>query len=132
MTGWDFRDYVDSRGENAIHDWLDSLPKKAKVKINVHIENLRSGVLDLCPPSARALRNDPYCIGLIELRRGYDGVQYRPLGYKGPTAGTVTLLVGAIEKNDRLTPTGVCRTAKNRMADVERDMSRYSCVHDST
>ena len=126
MSGLTFRDYVD-RGTNVIHEWLHSCPVKVRQKINVRIIYLSTGVQPLGMPNARLLHGSE-CEGLLELRIEFNHVQYRPIGYCGPSAQTVTLLLGAIEKNNRL-PNGTCTRGRNRMANVESDPERYTCEH---
>jgi hypothetical protein len=73
---WTFKDYLNPRGENEILDWLNSLPKGAKARINAAIRFLEA-MERLEMPYVRMLKGN--CSGLMELRIPYDKVQYRPL-----------------------------------------------------
>lgn len=125
MAGyWTFRDYVNRRGENEIHSWLDSLPKRAKVRINTTISRLEL-METLGMPHIKKLTGP--CDGLLELRVLCENVQYRPLCAHGPGEREVTLLVGAIEKGGRL-PSSACSTALARKQQLGQKGS--TCDHD--
>lgn len=127
MSVWIFRDYVNRRGDNEIHAWLHRLPLKVRARINTRIDYL-AGVRYFDPRDVKLLHGE--CEGLLELRIEYGNVEYRPIGCFGPTRGIITLLLGAVERNDRFDPPDACVVAKRRKADVESDMEQYSCVHD--
>lgn len=126
MAGyWTFKDYVGDEGVNEIHAWLSGLPKQARRRINIAIRRLEA-MEKLAMPHVRVLTGP--CAGLMELRIPVAGVQYRPLCCYGPGRGEITLLVGAIEKGDRLVPSSACSTAlmnKARIAERGR-----TCDHD--
>jgi hypothetical protein len=89
-------DFIDARGNNEIHSWLDSkaVPWQAKAKINARILSLQG--FPLFPEqyfSAYKGWDDLY-----ELRVSFCGVEYRPFGCYGPDRKQFTLLVGGIEK----------------------------------
>ena len=96
MSAWVFLNFVNARGENEIHSWLNSaqVPPKAKAKINARIATLQG--FPIFPEqyfSAYRGWDDIY-----ELRIVYAGVQHRPLGFYGPARGQFCLLVGGVEK----------------------------------
>ena len=68
-------------------------------------------------PFTKQLDGD--CDGLVEIRFKADRVQQRPLGYYGPKRGEFTLLLWAVEKNDRFSPADACTTAIQRRNQVE-------------
>lgn len=122
---WVFKDYVTDGGENVIRSWLSGLPPGARARINAAIRNLEP-LPELRRPYSGDLKGN--CSGLIELRIPYQKVQYRPLGCYGPGRKEVTLLFGAIEKDNRLEPPSACSTALTRKARIaERGRT---CDHD--
>lgn len=126
MAVWTFLDFVDERGLNVIHRWIEGLPKTAKVKIQTQIPIL-AAMEQLRFPYTTMLEGE--CDGLMEIRFRVRNVQYRPLAYYGPQQGEVTILTGATEVGDRIEPPGICATALNRKALVDQDR-RYVCPHD--
>ena len=99
MTLWTFRDFVSTRGENEVLAWLNTLPKKAKAKINARIITL-AAYPGAWPPhyiSAYVGWDDIY-----ELRIVAAGRQFRPLGCYGPHRNQFTILVGAEEKGGKI------------------------------
>ena len=94
MNMWKFYDFLDARGVNLIRRWLDSLPDKATAKIDARI--LYMSAMRIWPEQyVSALTGWP---GLIELRVGSAGNQYRPLGFYGPERREFTIVLGATEK----------------------------------
>lgn len=122
---WTFRDYLTAEGENVISDWLNSLPKAVKVKINARIRYFER-LEELEPPQVRPLKG--LCAGLLELRiYGPDKVQYRPLCCLGPGDRDVTILMGAIEKGGKFVPLSACSTAQQRKSEIAE--RRRTCEH---
>lgn len=96
MGSWTFLDFVSTRGQNEIHDWLISnqVPSEAKAKINARIMTLQG--FPIFPEqyfSAYTGWDDLY-----ELKIVFSGVQYRPFGFYGPKRKEFCLLVGGVEK----------------------------------
>ena len=97
MQGWRFHDCLDARGVNLIRQWLDSseVAVKAAAKIDARILYMQSQTT--WPPQyLSALVCWP---GLFELRVVSAGIQYRPIGFYGPSRGEFTLLIGTVEKS---------------------------------
>jgi hypothetical protein len=93
MDMWKFYDFLSARGDNLIRQWLDSLPDKASAKIDARILYMRA--VPVWPEQyVSAITGWP---GLVELRVGSAGNQYRPLGSYLPGREFV-LVLGAIEK----------------------------------
>ena len=87
-------DFLDGKGVNLIRGWLDSLPDKARAKINTRILFMRW--MAVWPEQyVSSLKGWP---ALIELRIASTGNQYRPLGFYGPARREFTLVLGTIEK----------------------------------
>lgn len=94
MISWAFYDFCDSRGNNLIREWLDSLPEKASAKIDTRILFMRA--IRVWPEQyVSSLTDWP---GLVELRIVSAGNQYRPLGFYGPERHEFTIVLGAVEK----------------------------------
>ena len=128
---WRFLDFVNQRGENEIHQWLNQQGPTVKARINALIRNLE--ILDRAfdrPDSVGLLRKPP-CKGeqLIELIAKIDKVQFRPIGWYGPEPREVTLLVGAIEKGGRFEPRNACHMAIQRKGLVKSNR-RHGRDHD--
>ena len=120
MAIWTFSDYVSERGTNEIHEWLNSreVPSGAKAKINARIISLQG--FPVFPEqyfSAYRGWDDIY-----ELRIGFSGVQYRPLGCYGPKKREFTLLVGGIEKGK--IPKRLLEVANERRKVIHADPAR--------
>jgi len=120
MAGWTIFDYLAENGQNEIRAWIDSLPKKAQVKIDTILRHLEA--TPVWSPQYISDRED--CDGIYELRIVSGGVQYRPLGYFGPQRREFTLLMGAIEKGGRLEPRDFCDVAQRRREIVNGDRNR--------
>jgi len=94
MPMWTFYDFLDARDVNLIRQWLNTLPDKARAKINTRLLFMR--VILVWPEQyVSALKGWPE---LVELRVVSAGNQYRPLGFYGPGRREFTLVLGAIEK----------------------------------
>ena len=125
MASWLFKDFVESSNlggrANVILEWTLSLPPAAQAKIDAIILTLQ-GWDGPWPPQYVSARKD--CPGILELRIGCKGVQYRPLGFHGPERGQFTLLIGAIEKGGKLEPREACSVAQSRRAIASADTKR--------
>lgn len=108
-----FKDRLDQSGHNAIRPWLDSLPLKARLKIDWILRNV--AVADSLYPYFKKIKGYD---DLFEMVVKINKVQYRPLGGYGPEAGQFTLVLGAIEHNDNLRPPNAFATAAAHVADV--------------
>jgi hypothetical protein len=114
---WKFYDFLDTRGVNLIRQWLDTLPDKASAKIDARI--LFMSAIAIWPEQyVSALKGWP---GLVELRVGSAGSQYRPLGFYGPGREFIIVL-GAIEKGKL--PRRVLQAAYDNRNIVLADRSR--------
>jgi hypothetical protein len=123
---WTFRDFVTDRGENVIKEWLDGLPdKKAKAKINALLSHLEAESL-LRPPEVKKIVGFD---GIYEVCLVRQNTQYRPLGCYGPGETEFSLLVGAIERGDRITPPSAFQTAVDRRRLIQGGRSA-TCEHD--
>jgi hypothetical protein len=118
MDSWTFYDFVDTRGVNLIREWLNSLPVKARAKINARMLFMRA--MPKWPEQyVSALTGWPE---LVEFRVVYAGNQYRPLGFYGPKRREFTLVYGAIEKGKL--PKRVLETADENRKIILADTSR--------
>jgi hypothetical protein len=126
ISQWQFRDFLDGRGINVIRAWTVALPPAAQAKLDMIILVLQA--TDLWPWPAQYISALRGYEGVLELRVGSCGVQYRPLGCYGPGRREFTILIGAIEKGGRL-PKRDCETAVERRALIFEDRGR-TCEHD--
>ncbi|MCP3682938.1 MAG: hypothetical protein GY861_09630 [bacterium] len=113
---WIFLDYVDSRGANRISEWLQAIPKGARVEFESLLDVIRPTKMPDRPQTG-ILHGE--CKGLFELIFKYDNVQYRPLFCYGPEKKDITILAGARKKNNRLIPPKICKTALNRKSEIQ-------------
>ena len=70
MSEWTFRDCLDRNGDNLIRGWIDSLPKKARAKLDAWILILE-GISVWPPQYVSALKG---CKDIYELRIIQNGV----------------------------------------------------------
>jgi hypothetical protein len=96
MGSWTFFDFVNARGENEIHRWLNSptMALEAKAKINARIITLQG--FPIFPEQYFSAYKG--WDNIYELRIVFGNVQYRPFGFYGPERRQFCLLVGGVEK----------------------------------
>jgi hypothetical protein len=126
MGTWTFLDYLSTRGVNEIHAWLNSkdVPKLAKAKINARIAALRG--FPIFPE--QYFSSYKGWDELYELRVGFSGVEYRPIGFYGPERKQFCLLIGGIEKGKL--PRSLLDAAEERRKLVIASPSSRTCPHD--
>jgi hypothetical protein len=127
MTEWSFWDYVDERGVNVIDHWLmdkREVPVKTRAKITRLLLQLAGTPLWTRPLAS----NLDDCDGIVEIRILRMNVQYRLLGFRGPTDRQFTLLVPARERGGEFFPKAAPKIAETRMRIVLKDRSRV-CEH---
>ncbi len=132
MAHWKFLDYVDDGGTNEIEAWIEGLQNSEAVRIRLR------GILDNLQ-DVRGLETSGYvepltgnCSGLLAIEFVVRRVRHRPMGFKGPGEGEMTLLVGAVKAGDaEYKPRRACDIAFERQAIVEMDRKRVS-DHDYT
>jgi hypothetical protein len=126
-----FLDFLDDAGRNVIRDWLATLPKKAKAKVDLRIAYLQAGTIPWTRPFVAPLKGDG--LGLSELIAKHERIQYRPLFFDGPGNQDATLLVGATKTSSNSkthwNPANAISTAKKRKKIVSDDPKR-ACAHD--
>jgi len=123
-----FYDYLDDDGSNLIHEWLQSVPNGAKVKLNK-----RLAYLEATPPGqwTRPLVDtlDGHCKGLFEVRASLAGQQYRILGSHFGEDRRPTLLHCFIKDDDKVSDED-CNRALERKTKVTADPTKHRMVHD--
>jgi hypothetical protein len=125
MNEWLFFDYIDERGTNPIEVWLmdkRAVPVKARAKIQRILLQLAGTALWIRPLASNL---DDY-VGIVEIRIRWMNTQYRLLGFRGPDQRQFTLLVPAIEQDDKFVPPTAPNVAVTRMTLVIADRSRIS------
>src|ERR1700761_7365012 len=123
MNEWTFWDYIDERGTNPIRAWLTDkrqVPTKGRAKIQRILLQL-AGTALWARPLASNLDDYP---NIVEIRIQWMNTQYRLLGYRGPEDRAFTLLIPALEKDDKFVPPNAPVIATNRMNQVGLDGSR--------
>jgi len=126
MGYWIFKNFLSERGENEIRRWVNTLSKNVRIKIDRRIRYLEN---------VQYFQREPQYVkqmvgyeGIYEIRIVFAGDQYRPLGCYGPDQGQFTLLIGAVERGNRLEPRDACALAMQRKAIIHNDRSRV-CDH---
>lgn len=122
MAFWRFKDYLSERGDNEIRLWLDSLSKKARIKIDRRIRYLEN--IEHFHREPQYIKQLVGYESIYEIRVVFSGDQYRPLGCYGPEQGQFTLLIGAFEVGDRFDPRNAPEIAVQRRAIILADGSR--------
>jgi hypothetical protein len=126
MALWAFKDYADESGRSVIAGWIDGMAQdrreKVRAKLDAYISTLKDREFAQWPPDWTAqIKGHP---GLYEVRFTVKRVEYRPLFFFGPARREITLLIGAIEKNNRLIPPDAFGTASQRLINVKDDPKR--------
>ena len=110
--------FREGNGNVPILGWIESLPKKARVKCRVRIERLREMGIDLRRPEADYLRD-----GIYELRFKHQRVNYRVLYFfHGRTAVVVS---HGLQKEKAISPKEI-DVAVERMNAFLTDPPRHS------
>jgi hypothetical protein len=120
MSPWRILDYVEADGANVICFWIDSLPIQAQVRIDTRIRYLEATAIW----PAQYISALKTCHGIYELKIVSSGVQYRPLGYFGPSRQEFTLLMGSIEKGGELEPRDFRKIAERRREVTDANRKR--------
>lgn len=126
---WVFRHYVSARRVDEIEAVYDGKSLEAQAAFDNAVRFLaQRPVHDWKYPHTEKLTGE--CDGLVEIRFKADEVQQRPLGYFGPDRGQFTILIWAIEKNDRFEPRRACSIAQKRRGEVDADPEFFSRIYD--
>lgn len=114
-------DYVDDSDSNLIKSWTESLQTTDRAKLNERLDKLEKHGDELVP----RLLTGTKVAGILKLRI-QGRVQMRPMLCKGPAkvSEEYTLLAGAKEVGDKLTPREVEKTASARKKEVVADNKR--------
>ena len=110
MSLWTFRVFITERREDVIGKWLEGLPKKVEAKIDRRIAYLRAIEHWKRPEFDKLTGYD----NLHEIRVVFSGVQYRVIGCYGPGKREFTMLIGAVEKDNKLEPREALKIAVKR------------------
>src|SRR5258708_36633319 len=97
-----------------------AVPVKARAKIQRILLQLAGTALWTRPLASNL---DDY-EGIVEIRIRWMNTQYRLLGFRGPDERQFSLLVPAIEQNDRFAPPTAPGVARTRMTVIIPDRSR--------
>lgn len=113
---WTFKNFVSERGDDVIRQWIKTLPKKVRFKIDTRVKYLQT-VEKLKYPYVEKWSG---VADLYEVRITSSGVQYRILGCYGAEHDFI-LLIGAVEKDWKLEPRNAEMIAQARMKRVKNE-----------
>jgi len=116
MGVWRFMDYCSAAGNNLIEEWCQDLPEEAQADFDVVLKALSIAEDWRGMAEFKSLGRD----GLCEIRFKSLNVQYRPLGYFGPSARCFSIYVGCKKKGTVYTPPDAFDLAKKRRSKVQR------------
>lgn len=128
MELWTFRCYINSQGHDEVDEFFSPKSRKrAKAKLIERVMALQMQPSQNWSAGGRAKTLSGECQGLVEIRFLADRIQYRPVGFFGPSDKEFTILVCAIEKGNQFVPKDVCSIAQRRKIEVIRNQEN-SCV----
>jgi len=124
---WALYDFVDSRRNNAIKIWTESLQKKERLKINTRIAMLGDNGGNLSP-RVFSDSKEPH----IKKIRVQGHVAPRLFFCRGPieVKTEFTLLLGTTEKDNKTVDRNAAEKAEARRKVVLDDPARRRCVHE--
>ncbi|MBI1387335.1 MAG: type II toxin-antitoxin system RelE/ParE family toxin [bacterium] len=96
-------------------DWMDELPKRARLKCLVRIERLKALGHEIRRPEADYLRD-----GIYELRASFQGVQYRMLYFFHGDAAIV--VSHGLIKEKKVPPVEIERAMKRKQLFMENPL----------
>lgn len=111
--------YKEKDGTIPVIEWLDTIPKKARLKCITRIERLREEGHQLRRPEADLLRDKIY-----ELRASLQGIHYRILYFFHGNVAAV--LSHGIVKEDIVPPIEIDRAIQRRK-NFELDPKAHTC-----
>lgn len=96
MANWIFKVFLNNKADNVIDAWIKAQPVKVQAKIRVRIKHLE--VTQNWPEDfVHKWVGTKY---IYEIRTRYSGIQYRLLGFFGPSNREFTLLIGATKRKN--------------------------------
>src|SRR5262245_49772942 len=100
---WEIRSYLSPAGGDEMRAWYEQQSTKVQTKFASRLKTLAQLELpEWRPPLFRWLHDE--CHPLGEIRFKALGVQYRPLGFRGPGDRVFSLVFPATEQSDRFVP----------------------------
>ena len=134
---WILYDYTNSKNENEIRVWTESLQKRQIIQLNQKLDMLRQHGTGLLTGLLTNTDSPP----ILELAIN-GNVALRPLLCEGPTKDRTgryvkefTLLFGAIEKDGKYIPKTSLKIAQKRLQEVKgaitkKDSNTKRCIHE--
>lgn len=112
-----FKVFITDKGVNEIENWLQSVPKKFRARVERFIFYLETQQDMRCKyfKSYKGYNN------IYELRFTNNTIEHRPLGCFGPMDNEFTILLHAVEKDGKLEPRNSPETAVKRCALIHQD-----------
>lgn len=122
MATWSILCFVDEHGQDSVSVWLNEMkPGTAKAvrrKLNWLIPYLEACEYLNSGPYLKQLKGYP---GILELHVVLPGFAFRPLCCYGPGNHELTILVGATERGDKISPRSACDKAMTRKSLIMSD-----------
>ena len=116
-VSWTVKGYEVSSSMSVIDDWMSQATDRAKGKLDARLRYLVSRLpTDWDDKYAHQLSGK--CDGLFEIRFEADGIAYRPLCFFGPHRFEFTVVIHAVEHNDKLKPADACQTGLKRKSEI--------------
>jgi hypothetical protein len=128
-VSWAVKGYSVSETKSVIDEWMSKASDKAKGKFDARLKYLISRLpTDWDDKYAHQL--SAKCDGLFEIRFEVDGVAHRPLCFFGPNRLEFTIVLYAIEHNDKLKPSDACQTGQKRKNEIGKG-DNHPIVYDA-
>ncbi len=122
MDEWTFRVFVDTKGKSDPLEWRNGLEPKVRARMDQIIGHMEITKDWTQTPYFRPLRGYS---GICEIRFTVRRQQFRPLGCYGPGKNEFTLLIGAMEVNNKFSPLSAPSIALERRKLILKDR-RYT------
>ena len=116
-VSWAVKGYAGSSSESVIDEWMFQATARAKGKFDARLRYLVSRLpTEWDDKYAHQLSGK--CDGLFEIKFEADGIAHRPLCFFGPSRFEFTIVLHAVEHNDKLKPTDACQTGLKRKSEI--------------
>jgi len=127
MNDWTLYDYVDRRGDNIILKWMQSLQVPDRARLKAKMDMLRKNGPDL----PTGLLSDTRISNIKKIRVN-GRVALRPMLCRGPIwmDKEFTFLLGATERDGKLSPIDAPEIADRHRAKVRSAPSERRVIHD--
>lgn len=114
---WSVKGYAVRGGLTVIDEWLERVPAEAAAKFDVRLAFLADRMMQDWPHNYAHPRKGSD--GIFEIKFDSGNIAYRPLCCLGPGKGVITVLIFAIEHNNKDKPPSAQKTATKRMNEIK-------------